>query len=128
MSVIYTVMNHLIAPQVIQFWEEKVSDRACKACRSSVAKDSPSSCCFTACGTVLAAAVRALIPLLADLGQGIWTRCVRSPVWGRLVVLGGCLCGQQRQDSFCAGSVCYLLLVWLPTMYKFVVVVVNSNF
>lgn len=64
----------------------------------------------------LAAAVCALIPLLADLGQGIWTRCVRSPVWGRLVVLGGRMCGQQRQDSFCAGAVCHLLLDWLPTM------------
>ena len=91
-------------------------DHACKAlqeiCRERFTQLTPVHSLWQ----LFAAAACALIQLLADLGQGVWTRCVRSPVRGRLVVLGGCLCRQQRQDSFCAGAVCILLLDWLLTM------------
>lgn len=38
------------------------------------------------------------------LGKGIWARSVRSPIRGWLVVLGGCMCSKQRQDSIRAGD------------------------
>ncbi len=55
--VVDTAMNHLIAPQVIQFWEEKVRPSKwtmlAKLCRRFDAKDSLSSHRFTACGNFL---------------------------------------------------------------------------
>jgi len=56
-SVVDTAMNHLIAPQVIQFWEEKVRPSKwtmlAKLCRRFVAKDSLSSYWSTAYGNYL---------------------------------------------------------------------------